>query len=68
MRLAKAQPDSFPGLKSVRFNLAARSVIIEYDARVIKPDLLEELATTRDDERADAIAEELCSGLMKNQR
>ncbi|MGE4555754.1 MAG: HMA2 domain-containing protein [Desulfovibrionaceae bacterium] len=52
------------GVESYRINPMALSLIIEYDAERIDPDLLEELAATRNDERASAIVEELYQTLM----
>jgi len=49
---------------SVRLNWAARSAVIEYDRERISPELLQELATTRDAERAAAIAEALYLNAM----
>lgn len=48
-----------PGVSEVRVNAMARSVVIEYDPKRISPDLLEELAATRDDDRAARIVREL---------
>lgn len=46
-----------PGVRTLRINALARSVVIEYAAERYPPALLEELVDTRDDARA---AEILC--------
>ena len=47
-----------PGVDGVRFNALARSVVIEYDARRIAPDLLEDIVNAKDDaEAADKVRE-----------
>ncbi len=67
MQLARTQSSPPPGVKTVRLNWVARSVVIEYDAQLIPHALLEELATTRDDGRASAIVEELHDIFKKHQ-
>jgi hypothetical protein len=52
------------GVENYRINPMALSVVIEYDAELIDPALLEELAATKSDERASAIVEELYQVLM----
>jgi len=51
------------GVSGMRINAPARSVVIEYDPKRIAPELLEELAATRDDERAAHIVRELSEAL-----
>ncbi len=48
-----------PGVKSVRVNPLACSVVMEYDTRSISPGLLDELMTVDDDVRAMEIAGKL---------
>lgn len=52
-----------PGVRGVRLNLLAMSVVIEYDPARIQPGLLEELATTACDDRAARIVQELDEAL-----
>lgn len=66
MALANQQTGPLPGVTKVRTNLLARSVVIEYDPQRISPDLLEELATTKDGTRAADIAEQLYNTLQAN--
>lgn len=47
-----------PGFRGMRLNVAARSVVIEYDPAVIAPDKLEEALTTRDEQRLAGLVEE----------
>ncbi len=44
-----------PGAESIRLNLWACSIIIEYDKTRIKPELIKELFTTDDADRIKAI-------------
>ncbi len=44
-----------PGAKKIRFNLWARSIIVEYDKTYIKPELIKELFITDDTNRIKAI-------------
>ncbi len=48
-----------PGVRDVRLNALARSVVIEYDAQRIPPAMLDELVTTREDARAEELLREL---------
>ncbi len=70
MALAQEQgdldPSGMPGVTNIRTNLLARSVVIEYDPTLISPQLLEELATTKDANRAAEIAEQLYTTLHAN--
>jgi hypothetical protein len=52
-----------PGIKNVRLNMGARSVIIEYDRERIQPELLQELFTTRESKRVQRIINELTEQL-----
>lgn len=47
-----------PGLRGFRLNAPARSVVIEYDPAVIRPELLEEALNTRDAARLAVLVEE----------
>ncbi len=64
-RLANGRSGPPEGVKDYRLNLAARSIVIEYDDAHIDPDLLDELARTKDDERAAAIVEQLHHALTE---
>lgn len=58
--LASARDTVLPAaVRSVRVNPPARSVVIEYNTAVIAPDLLEEVLTTRDEERFRTLATHL---------
>lgn len=57
----ESQTDLPPGVSGVRINALARSVVLEYDPERILPDLLDELAVTRDNQRAVRIVEELAA-------
>lgn len=59
LQIARQQKKLPPGVNNTRLNLAARSVVIEYDPQRIAPEILEELATTKDDVRASALVEKL---------
>ncbi len=48
-----------PGVYSMRLNKLARSVVVEYDNRLISPELIEELVRTRQEARAVEILREL---------
>ena len=47
-----------PGAESIRFNLWARSIVVEYDKTHIKPELIKELFTTSDVKRIKAIVDD----------
>ena len=57
--LFKANTGLPPGVRSVRLNIPARSVVLEYDAERIPMELVEELITNEDDARAAHLLEEL---------
>ncbi|WP_031388587.1 HMA2 domain-containing protein [Desulfonatronum thiodismutans] len=60
--LAAAHSELPPGVFSVRVNVLALSVIIEYDPERIAPTLLDELLTA-DDDRVVAVLRELSDTL-----
>jgi hypothetical protein len=51
------QEKTIPGIKSIRVKMGARSVIIEYDADTLSPELLQEVFTTREANRFKEIIE-----------
>ena len=55
--------EKLTGIKNIRMNPAARSVVIEYDEQVIRPDYIQELFTIRDPDRFHAIIDELAERL-----
>ena len=55
--------EKLTGIKNIRVNPAARSVVIEYDEEVIRPDYIQELFTVRDPDRFHAIIDELAERL-----
>jgi len=57
--LMQSRPALPPGVRDVRLNAAAWSVVIEYDARHIPPAMLEELLHAADDARAAELLAEL---------
>ena len=65
LRMARDRGELPPGVRSARLNAMARSVVIEYDAEHIPPELLEELVTTRGQERAEALLREL-DAILRN--
>lgn len=54
-----------PGVKDVRLNVLARSVVVEYDAEAVPPALLEDLVRADDDGRAAQLLREL-DAIMRN--
>ncbi len=66
LQLAREHHELPPGVHDTRINLAARSVIIEYDPKRIAPEILEQLATTKDDIQASALVEQLHTILQGN--
>ena len=50
---------NFRGVKKIRTNIPARSIVLEYDRSIINPSLITELFTTGDADRAKAIIDEL---------
>jgi allophanate hydrolase subunit 1 len=59
LALAKDQRELPPGVHNARLNMQARSVVIEYDPERIDPEILQELASTKDDRKAQALVEKL---------
>ena len=49
----------FRGIKKIRTNIPARSIVLEYDKSIINPSLITELFTTGDLDRAKAIIDDL---------
>ena len=49
----------FRGVKKIRTNIPARSIVLEYDESIINPSLITELFTTGDLDRAKVIIDEL---------
>ncbi len=49
----------FRGVKKIRTNILARSIVLEYDKSIINPSLITELFTTGDLDRAKAIIDDL---------
>ena len=49
----------FRGVKKIRTNIPARSIVLEYDKSIINPSLITELFTTGDLDRAKVIIDEL---------
>ncbi len=49
----------FRGVKKIRTNIPARSIVLEYDRSIINPSLITELFITCDPDRAKAIIDEL---------
>ena len=49
----------FRGVKKIRTNIPARSIVLEYDESIINPSLITELFTTGDLDRAKAIIDDL---------
>ena len=47
-----------PGAEKIRFNLWARSIVVEYDKTHIKPELIKELFITDDANRIKAIVDD----------
>jgi hypothetical protein len=52
-----------PGIRNIRLNIGARSVIIEYDQERIQPELLQELLTSKEPSRIQQIINELAEQL-----
>ncbi|QJB56958.1 HMA2 domain-containing protein [Pseudodesulfovibrio sp. zrk46] len=59
MKLAQSPPEMPPAVTDTQLNLFSRTLLLEYDAEQIPPELLEELITTDDDARASEVVEEL---------
>lgn len=59
MKLAQSPPDMPDAVKETKVNVFARTLLLEYDAELVPPALLEELIITEDDDRAAEIVEEL---------
>ena len=49
----------FRGIKKIRTNIRARSIVLEYDESIINPSLIMELFTTGDVDRVKAIIDDL---------
>jgi hypothetical protein len=49
----------FRGVKKIRTNMPARSIVLEYDKLIISPSLIVELFTTDNADRAKAIINDL---------
>jgi len=59
LKLAQSPPDMPDAVKEAKVNIFSRTLLLEYDADLVSPDLLEELITTEDDLRAAEIVESL---------
>jgi len=55
----KNMDSEFRGVKKIRTNIPARSIVLEYDKSIINPSLITELFTTGDLDRAKTIIDEL---------
>ena len=53
-----------PAIHSTRVNMAARSVVIEYDSEAIPPDVVEELIQGKDKDKKAELVSELYAKLM----
>lgn len=59
LKLAQSPPDMPDAVKETKVNIFSRTLLLEYDADLVPPSLLEELITTEDDDRAAEIVREL---------
>lgn len=59
LKLAQSPPDMPDGVKEAKVNIFSRTLLLEYDADLVPPVLLEELISTEDDDRAAEIVAEL---------
>lgn len=54
----KNGPDIMPGIKTSRVNIAARSLVIEYDTSILSHQTVQELFTTMDADRTAALLDD----------
>lgn len=54
------------GLVNLRLNIASRSLIIEYDRKIVDPMVLEEMFSTRDRARMQDLVKQLADSLGLN--
>lgn len=66
LALAQSPPEMPDAVTDTKLNVLSRTLLIEYDAEQVPPHLLEELITTDDDDRAEAIVEELHDTLFSS--
>ena len=61
LQLVKSAPEMPDAVKKTSLNIFSKSIVIEYDAQRVPPDLLEELINASSDDEAAQIVEKLYS-------